>query len=113
MKSTFLKSNFLPKPVQKSSIRHAGRALDAVRVSGRLRCTNIGQRDSTIGGVSIIIPVGIAIICCGRFRVVGAMVEIQGERLAIIGTGYPRDWRMNAKLGRNHRNGLARGDRSQ
>lgn len=37
MKSTFLKSNFLPKRVQKSSIRHASGSLDAIRHTGSLK----------------------------------------------------------------------------
>jgi hypothetical protein len=78
--------------------------------NGHLGSANISQGNPAIGRVSIIISIGIASISCGRFRIVGAMIEIVRERLAIIGSREPYGGGMNAKFWRDYRSELIGGN---
>ena len=67
-----------------------------------LRRTDVSQWNFAIGRVAIVVSVGIALIGCRRLRVVGAMIEIVGEWLAVGGSDDPCSGGLDTKFWRDN-----------
>ena len=66
-----------------------------------LRRTNVSQWNFAIGGVAIIISICIVSVSCGWFGIIGAMIKIEGEWLAIVGGNDPCSRELNAEFRRD------------